>query len=72
MLKKIFISILVFAFSLATMFAQETTADTTTTTTTQDSNNTTGEKPREQLDQNFVDALVNQDEELLINAILKL
>ena len=67
MLKKISISILVFAFSLATMFAQETT--TTDTTTTQNSNNTTGEKPREQLDQNFVDALINQDEELLINAI---
>lgn len=67
MLKKISISMLVFAFSLATMFAQETT--TTDTTTTQNSNNTTGEKPREQLDQNFVDALINQDETLLINAI---
>lgn len=67
MLKKIFISTLIFVFSVATMFAQETTTDTTTTT--QESNNTTGEKPREQLDQNFVDALVNQDEELLINAI---
>ena len=67
MLKKISISMLVFAFSLATMFAQETT--TTDTTTTQNSNNTTGERPREQLDQNFVDALINQDETLLINAI---
>ena len=65
MLKKIFISTLVLVFSVTTMFAQETTTDTTT----QNANNTTGEKPREQLDQNFVDALVNQDEELLINAI---
>lgn len=69
MLKKILISTLVLAFSAATMFAQETAQTTTDTTTTQESNNTTGEKPREQLDQNFVDALVNQDEELLINAI---
>ena len=66
MLKKIFISTLVLVFSVTTMFAQETATDTTTA---QNSNNTTGEKPREQLDQNFVDALVNQDEELLINAI---
>ena len=66
MLKKIFISTLVLVFSVTTMFAQETATDTTTA---QNSNNTIGEKPREQLDQNFVDALVNQDEELLINAI---
>ncbi|WP_297285086.1 HEAT repeat domain-containing protein [uncultured Brachyspira sp.] len=66
MLKKIFISTLVLVFSVTTMFAQETATDTTTA---QNANNTTGEKPREQLDQNFVDALVNQDEELLINAI---
>ena len=65
MFKKIFISTLVLVFSVATIFAQETT----TTTTTQDSNNTTGTKPREELDQNFVDALINQDETLLINAI---
>lgn len=64
MFKKIFISTLVLVFSVATIFAQETT-----TTTTQDSNNTTGTKPREELDQNFVDALINQDETLLINAI---
>lgn len=73
MLKKILISTLVFVFSITTMFAQETAQTTTTTTdtatTTQETNNTTGEKPREQLDQEFVDALVNQDEELLINAI---
>ena len=69
MFKKIFISTLVLVFSVATIFAQETTTDTTTTTTTQDSNNTTGTKPREELDQNFVDALINQDETLLINAI---
>ncbi|WP_288550208.1 HEAT repeat domain-containing protein [uncultured Brachyspira sp.] len=68
MFKKIFISTLVLVFSVATIFAQETTTDTTTTTT-QDSNNTTGTKPREELDQNFVDALINQDETLLINAI---
>ena len=67
MFKKIFISTLVLVFSVATIFAQETTTDTTTTT--QDSNNTTGTKPREELDQNFVDALINQDETLLINAI---
>lgn len=65
MFKKIFISTLVLVFSVATIFAQETTI----TTTTQDSNNTTGTKPREELDQNFVDALINQDETLLINAI---
>ena len=70
MFKEIFISTLVLVFSVATIFAQETTTDTTTTTTTtQDSNNTTGTKPREELDQNFVDALINQDETLLINAI---
>lgn len=67
MFKKIFISTLVLVFSVATIFAQETTTDTTTTT--QDSNNTIGTKPREELDQNFVDALINQDETLLINAI---
>ncbi|WP_157147612.1 HEAT repeat domain-containing protein [Brachyspira pilosicoli] len=65
MFKKIFISTLVLVFSVATIFAQETTI----TTTTQDSNNTIGTKPREELDQNFVDALINQDETLLINAI---
>ncbi|WP_157150141.1 HEAT repeat domain-containing protein [Brachyspira sp. SAP_772] len=68
MFKKILISTLVLVFSVTTMFAQETTTDTTTTTT-QDSNNATGTKPREELDQNFVDALINQDETLLINAI---
>ncbi|WP_300367470.1 HEAT repeat domain-containing protein [Brachyspira sp.] len=58
MLKKIFIVTLMFAFSLSSIFAQETTTETTT-----------GDKPREQLTQNFVDALANQDERLLISAI---
>ena len=62
MLKKIFIVTLMFAFSLTSVFAQETTT-TETTTTTQ------GTKPREELSQNFVDALANQDEKLLISAI---
>ena len=61
MLKKIFIVTLMFAFSLTSVFAQETT----TTTTTE----TTGTKPREELSQNFVDALASQDEKLLISAI---
>ena len=63
MLKKIFIVTLMFAFSLTSVFAQETTT-TETTTTTQ------GTKPREELSQNFVDALANQDEKLLISAIV--
>lgn len=63
MLKKISISILIVAFSVISLFAQETTTTTTTDTTA------AGEKPRQQLDQNFVDALMNQDESLLISAI---
>ena len=62
MLKKIFIVTLMFAFSLTSVFAQETTTKETTTTTQ-------GTKPREELSQNFVDALANQDEKLLISAI---
>ena len=61
MLKKIFIVTLMFAFSLSSVFAQETTTETTT--------GSTGNKPRAQLNQNFVDALANQDEKLLISAI---
>ncbi|MBT8755947.1 HEAT repeat domain-containing protein [Brachyspira hyodysenteriae] len=63
MLKKIFIVTLMFAFSLSSVFAQDTTTTTTTDT------GTTGNKPREQLAQNFVDALAAQDEKLLISAI---
>ncbi|WP_157153784.1 HEAT repeat domain-containing protein [Brachyspira murdochii] len=62
MLKKIFIVTLMFAFSLSSVFAQ----DTTTTETTTESE---GNKPREELSQNFVDALAGQDERLLISAI---
>ena len=62
MLKKIFIVTLMFAFSLSSVFAQ----DTTTTETTTESE---GNKPREELSQNFVDALASQDERLLISAI---
>ena len=65
MFKKISIAILISVFSAISLFAQETTETTTTTTDT----TVTGEKPREQLDQNFVDALMNQDESLLISAI---
>ena len=61
MLKKIFIVTLMFAFSLSSVFAQETT--------TTETSGTTGNKPREALAQNFVDALANQDEKLLISAI---
>ena len=64
MLKKVFIVTLMFAFSLSSVFAQDTTTTTTTTDT-----GTTGNKPREQLAQNFVDALAAQDEKLLISAI---
>lgn len=60
MLKKIFIVTLMFAFSLTSAFAQETTAET---------KGNTGTKPREELSQNFVDALASQDEKLLISAI---
>ncbi|ASJ20841.1 HEAT repeat domain-containing protein [Brachyspira hampsonii] len=63
MLKKIFIVTLMFAFSLSSVFAQDTAATTTADT------ETTGNKPREQLAQNFVDALAAQDEKLLISAI---
>ena len=63
MLKKVFIVTLMFAFSLSSVFAQDTTTTTTTDT------GTTGNKPREQLAQNFVDALAAQDEKLLISAI---
>ena len=62
MLKKVFIVTLMFAFSLSSVFAQETT---TTETTTESE----GNKPREELSQNFVDALASQDERLLISAI---
>ncbi|WP_295157350.1 HEAT repeat domain-containing protein [uncultured Brachyspira sp.] len=55
MLKKIFIVTLMLAFSLSSIFAQETASG--------------GNKPREELSQNFVDALANQDEKLLIAAI---
>ena len=65
MLKKVFIVTLMFAFSLSSVFAQ----DTTTTTTTETTTTTQGTKPREELSQNFVDALANQDEKLLISAI---
>ncbi|PPS21063.1 HEAT repeat domain-containing protein [Brachyspira murdochii] len=61
MLKKIFIVTLMFAFSLSSVFAQDTTTETTT--------ESEGNKPREELSQNFVDALAGQDERLLISAI---
>ncbi|MEI0516522.1 HEAT repeat domain-containing protein [Brachyspira murdochii] len=61
MLKKIFIVTLMFAFSLSSVFAQDTAAETTT--------ESEGNKPREELSQNFVDALAGQDERLLISAI---
>ncbi len=54
MLKKLFIVTLMSAFSLFSVFAQEASA---------------GNKPREELSQNFVNALANQDEKLLISAI---
>ena len=60
MLKKIFIVTLMFAFSLSSVFAQETSSEST---------ESSGNKPREELAQNFVDALANQDEKLLISAI---
>ena len=60
MLKKIFIVTLMFAFSLSSVFAQETSSGST---------ESSGNKPREELAQNFVDALANQDEKLLISAI---
>lgn len=62
MLKKIFIVTLMFAFSLSSVFAQDTAAAETTT-------ESEGNKPREELSQNFVDALAGQDERLLISAI---
>lgn len=54
MLKKIFITSVIFVFSLNVIYAQD---------------NAEASKPREQLSQNFVDALANQDEALLIQAI---
>ena len=57
MLKKIFILMSIFVFSLEFVFAQD------------DASENTGSKPREELAQNFVNALSNQDESLLISAI---
>ena len=61
MLKKIFILTLVFAFSLTSIFAQESN--------TNSESESNGNKPREELSKNFIDALASQDENLLVEAI---
>ena len=58
--ESIYSNINVLHFSLSSVFAQDAASSDT---------GTTGNKPREQLSQNFVDALAAQDEKLLISAI---
>lgn len=58
MLKKIFIAIVIFAFSLTSVFAQDA-----------NSSSDNSVRPRTELSQNFVNALESQDETLLIQAI---